>query len=77
MNRRATENRRLQNLVVKDERREMIRRNLDEWRRIKEDRRKSDEPVAEERRKSDRREEAVENLQADHPEFNLPLDPTR
>lgn len=77
MNRRATENRRLQNLVVKDERREMMRRNLDEWRRIKEDRRKSDEPVAEERRKSDRREEAVENLQADHPEFNLPVDPTK
>ena len=77
MNRRATENRRLQNLVVKDERRAMMRRNLDEWRRIKEDRRQNDEPVSEDRRKADRRKEAIEDLQADYPEFNLPVDPTK
>lgn len=77
MNRRATENRRLQDLVVKDERRAMMRRNLDEWRRIKEDRRQNDEPVSEDRRKADRRKEAIEDLQADHPEFNLPVDPTK
>ena len=77
MNRRATENRRLQNLVVKEERRAMMRRNLDEWRRIKEDRRQNDEPVSEDRRKADRRKEAIEDLQADYPEFNLPVDPTK
>ena len=77
MNRRRTADRRLRDEVVRDNRREMMRRNLDEWRRIKADRRQSDEPITEERRKADRREEAVEDLQADHPEFNLPVDPTK
>ena len=77
MNRRKTEDRRLRDEIVKDERREMMRRNLDEWRRIKADRRENDKPITEERRKADRREEAVEDLQADHPEFNLPVDPTK
>ena len=77
MNRRKTEDRRLRDEIVKDERREMMRRNLDEWRRIKADRRENNEPITEERRKADRREEAVEDLQADHPEFNLPVDPTK
>ena len=77
MNRRRTADRRLHDEFIKVDRREMMRRNLDEWRRIKADRRQSDEPITEERRKADRRTEAVEDLQADHPEFNLPVDPTK
>ena len=80
MNRRKTADRRLHDEIVKDERREMMRRNLDEWRRMKADRRveHGDLPEEmEERRKKDRRTEAIEDLQADHPEYNLPVDPTK
>ena len=80
MNRRKTVDRRLHDEIVKDERRAMMRRSLDEWRRRKTDRRveHGDLPEEmEERRKKERRAEAIEDLQADHPEYNLPVDPTK
>ena len=80
MNRRKTADRRLHDEIVKDERREMMRRNLDEWRRMKADRRVEHGDLPhdiEERRKAERRGEAIEDLQADHPEYNLPVDPTK
>ena len=48
MNRRITADRRLQNMVCADERRQMMRRNLEEWRRMKSDRRVNDIEVEEE-----------------------------
>ena len=78
MNRRNISDRRLlQTLMRKDERRHQIRRDLEEWRRVKSERRQNDEPIIEERRQSDRRAQEIEKLQADHPEFNLPVDPVQ
>jgi hypothetical protein len=75
MNRRITTDRRLQNLIFKDERRFQIRRNLEEFRREKEERRKEDLAVTEDRRVADRRREEIEKLRDDNPEHTIPLKP--
>ena len=75
MNRRITEGRRLRNDVIKDERRHMIRRNLEEFRRNEQDRRTQNEPIAEERRKELRRKEEIEKLLNENPESTIPLQP--
>ena len=73
--RRLNANRRLKDMIIKEERREAMRRNLEEFRRIKEDRRVESKPIDEERRKEVRRKEDVEKLQKDNPEHTLPIMP--
>ena len=62
-------------MIVKEERRELMRRNLEEYRRIKEDRRIESKPVDEDRRIAARRKADVEKLQNDNPEFTMPIEP--
>ena len=72
--RRTTADRRLHDMIVKEERRKMMRRSLDEFRRTKEDRRVESQPIDKERRQELRRKEDIEKLQEEHPEFNLPIE---
>ena len=73
--RRVNADRRLKDMIVKEERREAMRRNLEEFRRVKHERRVQEIEVDEERRKEVRRKEDIEKLQKDHPEHTLPLMP--
>lgn len=73
--RRMNENRRLKDMIVKEERRKAMRRNLEEFRRARDERRIQEIEVDEERRKEVRRKEDIEKLQKDHPEHTLPLMP--
>ena len=73
--RRTTAERRLQDMIVKEERRQAMRRSLEEFRRMKADRRVESQPIDEERRKEAMRKEDIEKLQKENPEYNLPLMP--
>ena len=73
--RRMRTDRRLQSMIVKEERRMAMRRNLEAFRRSKSDRREEEIEVDEERRKEVRRREDVEKLQKENPEYTLPLMP--
>jgi hypothetical protein len=55
MNRRINPDRRLRDEIVKDEQRQQMRRNLEEFRREKRERRVKTEAVTQERRQKKRR----------------------
>ena len=75
MNRRISSDRRLHDMLVKEERRKLMRRSLEDFRRTKTERRVEEKPITEERRQELRRKEDIDKLQKDNPEYNLPIEP--